>query len=165
MTKYSRVKHKEKIYSIPPNLTTNHHAQHISAMSVSLLNLHPTTKFPPVGKEYMCFQKDVKTSQAAKCIKYRIMTNFIDYIFLIDTFEEQCVVCVRVCVIGHRPTWSIRLLGVGVPTSDSDLYGNLGPSLMLNTNYNSNRPTRLNCFWIFSFPTSSLPPPPISSYL
>ena len=40
----------------------------------------------------MCFQKDGKTAQAARCIKSRIMTNAIDYVLLIDKFEQQGVV-------------------------------------------------------------------------
>ena len=47
---------------------------------------------PPVSKEYMYFQKDGKNSQAARCIKSRIMTNVIDYVLLVDTFEQQYVV-------------------------------------------------------------------------
>ena len=80
---YSRVKHKEKSYSIPKNSTPNHHAQRIDATSVSLLNLHPTKKLPPVGKEYMCFQSDGKD---------RIMTKAIGCVLSINTFEKQCVV-------------------------------------------------------------------------
>ena len=40
----------------------------------------------------MCFQKDGKTAQAARCIKSRIMTKVIDSVILIATFEQQCVV-------------------------------------------------------------------------
>ena len=40
----------------------------------------------------MCFQKDGKTDQAARCIKSSIMTKVIDYVLLIDTFEQQYVV-------------------------------------------------------------------------
>ena len=40
----------------------------------------------------MCFQKDGKTAQAARCIKSRIMTKVIDYVLSIDKFEQQCVV-------------------------------------------------------------------------
>ena len=40
----------------------------------------------------MCFQKDGKTAQAARCIKSRIITKVIDYVLSIDTFEQQCVV-------------------------------------------------------------------------
>ena len=38
------------IYSIPTNSTSNHHAQHISTISTSVLNLHITTILPPAGK-------------------------------------------------------------------------------------------------------------------
>ena len=58
----------------------------------SMLNLHKTTILPPVGKEYMCFQNDGKTSQAARCIKSNMMTKLIDSVLLIDTFEQQYVV-------------------------------------------------------------------------
>ena len=40
----------------------------------------------------MCFQKDHKTALAARCIKSRIMTEVIDSVLLIDTFEQQYVV-------------------------------------------------------------------------
>ena len=40
----------------------------------------------------MCFQKDGKTAQAARCIKSRIMTKVIDYVLSIDKFEQQDVV-------------------------------------------------------------------------
>ena len=71
---------KKKKYGIPTASTPNRHAQRIAATSVSLLNLHTTTKLPPVGKEYMYFQNDCKTAQAAKCFKPRIMTKVIDYV-------------------------------------------------------------------------------------
>ena len=58
-----------KNYRIPTNSTPNHHAQRISATSANMLNLHTDTKLTPVGKEYMCFQNDGKTTQAARCIK------------------------------------------------------------------------------------------------
>ena len=59
---------------------------------MSLLNLHTTTKSTPVGKEYMCFQNDGKTDQAAKCVKSRVTTNVIDSVLSIDTFDQKCVV-------------------------------------------------------------------------
>ena len=40
----------------------------------------------------MCFQKDGKTSQYARCIKSRKMTKAIDSDLSIVTFEQQCVV-------------------------------------------------------------------------
>ena len=79
MTTYSPVKHKESFYRNPTTSTPNNHEQRIVYKSVSLLNLHRTTKLHLVGKEYMCFQNDGKTAQTANCIKSRIMTKVIDY--------------------------------------------------------------------------------------
>ena len=39
----------------------------------------------------MCFQKDGKTAQAARCIKSSIVTKVIDYVLSIDTSEKKCV--------------------------------------------------------------------------
>ena len=64
-----------------------------------------------MGKEYMCFQNDGKTAQAAKCIKSRIMTKAIDYVISIDTFEKN-VMCLKVCY-NHRVlkiTWRLLIL-------------------------------------------------------
>ena len=69
---------KKQNYSIPTISTPNHHSQRIASTSSSRLNLNTPTILPPVGKEYMCFQKDGKTAQAARCIKSRIMTKLID---------------------------------------------------------------------------------------
>ena len=71
---------RKQNYSIPTTSTPNNHAQHISAMSVSLLSLHTTAKLTQVGKEYMCFQNDGKTAQADKCVKSTIITKVIYYI-------------------------------------------------------------------------------------
>ena len=38
----------------------------------------------------MCFQKDGKTSQAARCIKSSIMTKVIYSVISIDTSEKKC---------------------------------------------------------------------------
>ena len=37
----------------------------------------------------MFFMKEIKSDQAARCIKSRIMTKVIDYFLSIDTFEQQ----------------------------------------------------------------------------
>ena len=55
--------------SIPTTSTPTHHAQRISDTSVSSLNLHTTTILPPLGKEYVYFQNDGKTSKADRFIK------------------------------------------------------------------------------------------------
>ena len=69
------MKHQEKNYSIPTTSTPNHYVQRISATSVILLNLNTPTNLPPMGKEYICFKIDAKSAQAAKCVKYIIMTK------------------------------------------------------------------------------------------
>ena len=40
----------------------------------------------------MCFMKEGKSDQAARCIESRIMNKVIDYALPIDTFEQQYVV-------------------------------------------------------------------------
>ena len=77
---------------IPTTSTPNHHAQRIAATSANLLNLHTTTKLPPLGKYYFYFQNDGKNAQATKCIKSRIMIKVVYYVLLIDTFEQQFAV-------------------------------------------------------------------------
>ena len=71
---------RKQNYSIQTTSTPNHNAQRIAITSESILNLHTPTILPPVGKEYMCFQKDGRTAQATRCIKSRIMNKFIDYV-------------------------------------------------------------------------------------
>ena len=102
---------KKKSYSIPTTSTPNHHAQIIAATSASLLNLHTATKLNPVGKQYMCFQNDGKTAQAAKCIKSRIMTKVIDCVILIDKFEQQCVV-IKVMLQSPRLKYHLNNIGI-----------------------------------------------------
>ena len=111
MTTYSHVKHKGKNYRLPKTFTPDHRSQCIYATSVSWLNLHTTTKLPAVGKQYMCFQNDSKTSQAAKCIKSRIMTNVINYFLSIDTFEQKCVV-LKGILQSPRITNHLKTIGI-----------------------------------------------------
>ena len=86
MTTYSLVRHiKNKNYSIPTISTPNHHTQRIDTTSSSILNFNTPTILSPVGKECMCFQKDVKTAQAIRCIKSRIINKVIYSVLLIDT--------------------------------------------------------------------------------
>ena len=40
----------------------------------------------------MCFQKDGKTAQAANYIKSGIIAKVVNYVILVDIFEQQCVV-------------------------------------------------------------------------
>ena len=61
-------------------------------LPITYVKLHTTTKLPPAGKDYLCFQINGKSSQVAKCVKSRIMTKVIDFILYIDTFEQNCTV-------------------------------------------------------------------------
>ena len=92
MTRYSPVRQQKINYSIQTISTPNHHSQRISSTSSSILNFNTPTILPPVGKEYMCFQKDGKTAQALRCIKSRIMTKVIYSVILVNTLEQKCVV-------------------------------------------------------------------------
>ena len=80
---------RKKNYIIPTISTTNHHKKRIADKSSTILNLNTPTILPTKGKEYMCFQKDVETAQASRCIKSRIMNKVIDSILSIDKFEQQ----------------------------------------------------------------------------
>ena len=60
---------RKQNYSIPTTSNHNHHSQRLDTTSASILHLHTPMILPPVGKEYMCFQKDGKTAQASRCIK------------------------------------------------------------------------------------------------
>ena len=62
---------------------------------------------PPVGKQYMCFQKYGEAAQASRCIKSRIMTKVVDYVLSIDTFEQKKL-CLNVCC-NHRD-WNITYI-------------------------------------------------------
>ena len=92
-TTYSLVRQqKQKIFSIATISTPNYYSQHIRTTSSSRLNFNTPTILPLINKVYMCFMREGKSDQAARCIKSRIMTKVIDYVVLIDTFEKQRVV-------------------------------------------------------------------------
>ena len=48
--------------------------------------------YPQYGKEYLCFQINIKSTHAAQCVKSQILNKAIDYILCIDKSEQQCVV-------------------------------------------------------------------------
>ena len=112
---------RKKSYSFPTTSTPNHHTQCFAATSVSILNLHPPTISPPVGKEYMCFQNDGKSVQAARCIKSRIMTKVVYSVLSIDTFEQKCVVLKgmlkSLCLKYH-----VNTIGIDQSLSNNALY-------------------------------------------
>ena len=77
---------RKQKYSTSTNSFPKQHEQLISSMSVHSSNLHTTAKLPPVGKYYMCFQIDGKSTQSARCVKYRIITNVIYCVIYINEF-------------------------------------------------------------------------------
>ena len=111
----------KKTNSIPSNSTLNHHAQCIVTTYASMLNLHTNTRLPPVGKEYMCFQNDDKTADAARCIKSMILTKVIDSVFLIDTFEQHIVVIKYMFQSRHLKD-HVHSVGIDQSLSNNDLY-------------------------------------------
>ena len=74
-----------------------------------------------VGKEYMCFQKDGKTAQAARCIKSRIMTKVIDYVISINTFKQQCVV-LKGMLESPRLKDQVQTIGIDQYLSNNAIY-------------------------------------------
>ena len=105
-------RHKGKKYTFPNTSTPKNHAQCISAMPVSLLNLNTPTNLTSVGKEYMCIKIDNKPAQAARCVKPRIMTKVIDCILYIDKFEQQFVV-LKVMLKSPYLKDHIKTIGIG----------------------------------------------------
>ena len=69
----------------------------------------------------MCFLKDGKTTQDSRCIKSRIMTKVIDYVLLIDTFEQQCVV-LKVMLQSMRLKYHVQTIGIDQSLSKNALY-------------------------------------------
>ena len=63
-----------------------------TTLPIAPVELHTTTKLPPFGKEYLCYQINSKSPHAAQCFKSRILKKAIDSILSIDTVEQQCVV-------------------------------------------------------------------------
>ena len=93
MTTYSLVRHpKKQNYSIPTISTPYHYSQRIATTFSSILIFHIPIIITSVSKEYICFLKEGKTDQATRCIESRIITNVIDSVLSIDTFEQQFVV-------------------------------------------------------------------------
>ena len=87
-------------------------------MPVRSFNLHTTAKLLPVVKEYTCFQIDGKYSQAAKCVKSRIMNKVIDYVLFIATFEQQYVM-LRGMLQSQRIKYHMKTIGIDQYLSNS----------------------------------------------
>ena len=121
MMTYITVKHPENDYSIPTTSTPNHHAKRIDAMSVPQFNLNTNEKLTPVGKEYMCFQIDGKSSQSEKCVQSRIITQVIDCALSIDTYEKQYDV-LKVMSPSPRLKYTMNNIGIDQSLRNSALF-------------------------------------------
>ena len=69
----------------------------------------------------MCFMKERKSDQAARCIKSRIMTKVIDSVLSIDTFEQQCVV-LKVMLQSTRLKDHVQTIGIDQYLSNNAIY-------------------------------------------
>ena len=69
----------------------------------------------------MCFQNDGKISQAAKCIKSRIITKAIDSVLSIDTFEQTCVV-LKAMLQSSRLKDHVKTIGIDQYSSNNALF-------------------------------------------
>ena len=77
------------IYSVLATNNPTHLTSLNDTLHIPLFKLLKDTKLSPACKKYLCFQINGKSSQAAECVKSRIMTNVIDSILSIDTFKQQ----------------------------------------------------------------------------
>ena len=68
----------------------------------------------------MCFMKEVKTDQFARCIKSRIMTQVIDSVLSIDTFGKQCVVLKGMLQL-PRLKYHVRTIGIDQSLSNNSI--------------------------------------------
>ena len=76
---------------------------------------------PTVGKEYMCFMKDGKYDQAARCIKWKITTKVIDFFLSIDKFEKKCVV-LKDMLKSPRLKYHVQTIGIHPYLSNNAIY-------------------------------------------
>ena len=69
----------------------------------------------------MCFQKNGKIAQAARCIQSRIMTKVIYSVLYVDTFEQQCVV-LKGMLQSPRLKDHVQTIGIDQYLSNNALY-------------------------------------------
>ena len=74
-------------YSVQATSTTTSLTPLNPTLTISPLELHTTTKNTPVGKEYLCFQINGRSSHASQCVQSLMLNKAIYSILLIDTFE------------------------------------------------------------------------------
>ena len=108
---------------------------------------------PLVGKEYMCFLKEIKSDQATRCIKSRIMTKVIDSVLSIDTFEKQCVV-LKGILQSTRLKDHVQTIGIHPSLSNNSIYkhkclkkSKYYTNKLVNVTTNNNSKTLLRLLW------------------
>ena len=69
----------------------------------------------------MCFHKDGKTVQAARCIKSVVMTKLIYSVIYIDIFEQQCVV-LKGMLQSPRLKYNVQTIGIEQFLSNNAIY-------------------------------------------
>ena len=69
------------------------------------------------------FNKDGITTQAASCIRSRIITKVVDSVFFIDTFEQQFVVLRGILKSPHLKN-HVQTIGIDQSLSNAALYEN-----------------------------------------
>ena len=99
----------KKNHNVQDTTTPTHLIPLNATLPIPSMKLYTTTKLPPAGKEYLCFQINGKYSQAAKCFKYMIPTKVIDYILYIEHFSNNAL-CLKVCYNHHVSNITLRLL-------------------------------------------------------
>ena len=67
--------------------------------------------------------KGGKSDQAARCIKSRIITNVINYVLSIDTFEQKCVMF-KVMFKSPRTKDHVQTIGIDPSLSNNAIYAN-----------------------------------------
>ena len=83
----------------------------ITTLPIAPVELTKTTQLTPVGKEYLCFQVNIKSPHAAQCVKSRVLNKAIDSILSINTFEQQCVV-IKCMLQSSRLEYHMKTIGI-----------------------------------------------------
>ena len=69
----------------------------------------------------MCFHIDGKSAQSGKCVKSRIITKVVDYVLLVDIFEQQCVFLKCLLHSSHLKD-HMNAIGIDLSLSNSALF-------------------------------------------
>ena len=88
---HSCVTPQKQNYSVHATYKKTHLIPLKATLPIVYIDLHTTNELLPVGKEYLCFHINGKSSHAAQCVKSRVINKAVDYILPADTFEQQCV--------------------------------------------------------------------------